>query len=454
MPERLKNIDALGSCYDIVKFDPLNMTQQGVLRHAIDMQYTRNVLSPDQQYIVPDGTEYFSARGEDSRSSQVLISSSSDYQKALGVAFSASGSGGGPVEGGSFSASGSYSSYSDEVQQRQYFSTLVQYVHTVFALTLDATAAGIPLNSAFQAAIAALPEGGGAEYDAFVQSFGTHYANKVTFGGLAYQRLQYSKSAYSSLQKNSVDISAGAKGVMDGITGGVGGSTDSSSASRIKEVLGTACSQCTKIGGNATASFNEWKASTTQQPEPVLISFERLSALLPADSAKRKNLDAAIDKHINQNQKAPFLSLPEIDGTASLENEGLQIYQGGGPMGTTGQSRYIEQFSLEIAFPPVQGLSIRYKAWLRDSGETPYCQDGQPCGTTGQGRPVEGFLVELNPPSDIYDVWYRAHLSYWGDRGWQKGGTPEDQHWQGKIGENCNVEQMEVRILPKGQSPS
>ena len=128
------------------------------------------------------------------------------------------------------------------------------------------------------------------------------------------------------------------------------------------------------------------------------------------------------------------------DAAARAEGKGILI-------GTTGESKRLEQFS--VALPEGTDGSIEYRGHLQSKGWVDWSKDGAPCGTTSESRRVEAVQMQLSGAvADDYSVWYRAHVQNMGWLGWARDGQAA-----GTAGQSLRAEAIEVQVLPKGQVP-
>ncbi len=111
--------------------------------------------------------------------------------------------------------------------------------------------------------------------------------------------------------------------------------------------------------------------------------------------------------------------------------------------GAAGTGRRLEGFSLRVN-PPVDGVSLRYKAHLSVKGDTPWVDQGDFCGTRGQNRRLEAIWIELVEGAERFDVYYSAHLCRFGWTGWFKNGQ-----MCGTRGEYRQVEAIKVFLAAK-----
>ena len=113
--------------------------------------------------------------------------------------------------------------------------------------------------------------------------------------------------------------------------------------------------------------------------------------------------------------------------------------------GSVGHGKRIEGFAVRLN-PPVEGVSLRYKAHVSVLGDTAWFGDGEYCGTRGQKRRVEAIWIELAEGFDRFDIYYSAHLCRFGWTGWFKNGQ-----MCGTRGEYRQVEAIKVFLAEKTQ---
>ncbi len=110
-----------------------------------------------------------------------------------------------------------------------------------------------------------------------------------------------------------------------------------------------------------------------------------------------------------------------------------------GVTGTTGQSKPMEAIRLDG--------SVEYSSYSFDTGWQPTVIQGMISGTTGLNKPIQA--VKINPTgttNQLYDIYYRTHISNVGWMGWTKNGQPA-----GVTGDvNKNIEAVEVQLVDKG----
>ena len=117
-------------------------------------------------------------------------------------------------------------------------------------------------------------------------------------------------------------------------------------------------------------------------------------------------------------------------------------------MGTTGESKRIEAFSISLN-PKTYNGSIEYRSHVQNYGWLDWKKDGEISGTTGESKRVEAIEIKLSGEiSENYDIYYRVHAQNFGWMSWAKNGEPA-----GSSHVSCRIEAIEILILGKDQTP-
>lgn len=133
---------------------------------------------------------------------------------------------------------------------------------------------------------------------------------------------------------------------------------------------------------------------------------------------------------------------------ANVQGNGWQnAVENGATAGTTGQSKRIEAFKMELQKQDVTG-SIEYRAHVADIGWQDYVEEGNIAGTTGKNKQVEAISVRLTGEmAEKYDIYYRVHSADFGWLGWAKNGENAGSEGYGK-----QVEAFQVQLVDKGSA--
>ena len=118
-------------------------------------------------------------------------------------------------------------------------------------------------------------------------------------------------------------------------------------------------------------------------------------------------------------------------------------------LGTTGQGRSLEGFTIATSDLADFEGSISYRAHVQDIGWQDWQANGSFAGTAGQAKSVQAVEFRLDGElAQGYDIFYRAHVSKIGWLDW----TKNDESAAGSVGCSIPIEAVEVAIVPKGDS--
>lgn len=142
-----------------------------------------------------------------------------------------------------------------------------------------------------------------------------------------------------------------------------------------------------------------------------------------------------------------------LTGSAHVQGIGWNDTQRGYgiTLGTTGQSKRMEAFSLTRSAGIDLAGDIVYAAHVQGIGWQSECSGGQIAGTTGEARRIEAVTIDLTGElARSYDVWYRAHVQGLGWMAWAKNGE-----LCGSEGIAARMESLQVVLVGEGSaSPS
>jgi uncharacterized protein YjdB len=170
------------------------------------------------------------------------------------------------------------------------------------------------------------------------------------------------------------------------------------------------------------------------------------------DGAYLASLKAEDDSetiHLNGKEiQVEQASLPDpgLRKLVHIQDVGDRTFSEGAVAGTTGQSRRLEGFQINLD-SPIPGLSMEYMAHVQDSGDTSWVREGQYVGTKGKSKRIEGFAIRLTgSQASKYDVFYQAHVEGIGN-------TPRvgNGQFSGTRGQSKRVEAISVWVQPKPQ---
>ena len=143
---------------------------------------------------------------------------------------------------------------------------------------------------------------------------------------------------------------------------------------------------------------------------PIEIQLARMDRPVQAMQAATAPPAAGLAAEAGGPRTPPAAAAGEVptEIVLHIERVGDRRFGGGEWIGTRGQKRRIEAFSVR----PLEKLTpgeVEYKAFGPGGRETPWVSAAKLCGTRGRGIPLTGFAVRLAAPaSERFDVVYQG----------------------------------------------
>jgi MAC/Perforin domain len=408
MPERLKNWDFIGRCFDVLKIDPLKIDNSAktFMALAIGTGKDDDDFEPtlDDRFLKPKGTRYVPLAGGHGSSSTVMISSAYDFQTFNKIENSVSVS---DPTGEMFKTSLS-SSYSQTRRATGSENKVLTYTSlTVDLCRLELSEleeSALAVSKELVAAVAKLPPNPDpTAYDNFVKTFGTHYSSGVTFGGRAYQRVMVKEAEYSTFLEEGLDMASEAKLTFDIAAGGKLIQTDT----RSKKFINTTKNSTDDIkvaGGTppATSSgFDSWASSVASNPAPIKVDLEPLYQLLtaklfdndPEIETKQTLLKGTIDNYLtSKGEDVQKLEMHYQDRVFL----GLRVAKGSARYLSAAASRSYARTS-KIPRPSGQDASLR---WVIVNTKDPNCKGKVRVNEIVALRSVSGAYLDAQAGAD------------------------------------------------------
>ncbi len=161
---------------------------------------------------------------------------------------------------------------------------------------------------------------------------------------------------------------------------------------------------------------------------------------VPEESVVGQTLEAAATSPYEVKYQAHVQNIGWMSTVSSLKN--------GAFAGTTGKNLWME--SLKIDSNGLKGLT--YSAHVAEIGWMDFVSADNKnsyAGTTGRSLSMEAIKIKLEGENaEKYDVYYRAHVTNFGWLGWAKNGEAA-----GSAGYAYTLQALEIKVLPKGQTP-
>jgi hypothetical protein len=311
----LKNLSYLGRGYDITTLDPIllgNSVDHFPKGAVIEIDSSNTKPIPDGSAEIPKGTEYAPLSGGISRAESHELFTSYDFQQEFSANIEVSV--GLP---GVFSASQSvsYENFKQVTKTHEMMQIITERVALIHALSLlkDYPPEKLKVAERFAAQVAKLPHDKTAKsfaaYRQFIEDFGTHYADRIIFGGRVIQRINLTGETYYELKSHKIDIGGKAEGILKGIELG-GSSNQSYSQKHIFEKRSKDRVESAQFsGGRPKSNFDDWVDSLDKDPGPVKMKLSPIYDVLtkeffpndPHIQAKQKLLKVAIDSYVKNN---------------------------------------------------------------------------------------------------------------------------------------------------------
>ena len=148
----------------------------------------------------------------------------------------------------------------------------------------------------------------------FIETFGTHYPYAVTYGGMAYQKVEYQDSDLYTENGTAKDISASASGALEGATAGFSVGSGDSKVGSTDDRLKDQYSDVYTVGGDVSFSGDQSSWSLPDHSEvPVFLDLRPISELLSPlyfeDTVIWKQLRPALERELDYYQQL----IPRLD---------------------------------------------------------------------------------------------------------------------------------------------
>jgi hypothetical protein len=262
--------------------------------------------------VIPRGIIALNRIQHGARYSETAISSQSEAHHELGYNF---GLEGGPT-GGSLGANFSISQSSGLTKSNETMMAFGVSRSYVYALVADKS--NLQLSNAFKSYVldylmklrvtdAESRTQSDAKYDEFINTFGTHYANAVTYGGAGIATTSFSVDSYVSWRNQSYSVGAnGGAGAEKGPSAKLTGGYNESEGSSQSSLVSFKDEQFEAVGGVAGVNAHSWSVQM-HTAIPVLYDLRPISQLISGlwfdqpDAVLldiRRNVDAAIARRM------------------------------------------------------------------------------------------------------------------------------------------------------------
>ncbi|MEM8813879.1 MAG: MAC/perforin domain-containing protein, partial [Pseudomonadota bacterium] len=320
------NLSASYRGYDITRMDPLHLVEAGTSRNVFELPGAGSTDYHDHNRIfVPNGLIYVPEFTGKTRVTTTTIRTSDDLRKAysstVGSDFNVLGFG--------FGNSRSHNEAIETLTSRDREMSISIARATFYDLVLDK--ARMPLGEEFEARIERLIDR--PDYRGFVETFGTHYAAAVVYGGMGLLQMEYTsemrRKAEESGESLNTQIQAAAEKTA---SGSVNSGESRENRNVFEEQFGSQTENFYWVGGtHAGSSKDSWSVGE-DGAVPIYVQLRPLSELLAPPyftdpvilRRVRPNLQEAIDAYIAENAARSFVGA-EVPRIYELEFVSVKI---------------------------------------------------------------------------------------------------------------------------------
>ena len=164
------------------------------------------------------------------------------------------------------------------------------------------------------------------------------------------------------------------------------------------------------------------------------------------------DFNTAVTSNITLYAKWNEIETPKLtSGIAHVQDIGnVTVYadsDGVLTLGTTGQSKRIEEITINFENNTPYSGTLEYRVHVQDKGWMEWVPAGTKCGTEGLSLRIEAIEIRLTGElAEYYSVEYCVHIQDYGDmQGWAKNGE-----CAGTAGRSARLEGIQIVLVPKG----
>ncbi|MCB9967381.1 MAG: hypothetical protein H6852_07065 [Geminicoccaceae bacterium] len=178
-----------------------------------------------------------------------------------------------------------------------------------------------PLETGFRQAVGQLPleAGDGKAYYAFLDKYGTHFAERIVYGGTFFAETEVTKSTYQIAEKEGDKLSLAAEGTIKKVS--LGGTYENETSKGRANDNGHSSSTYRKwsVGGTGSDVYPVWAPTVPDNPAPIDVSFRPVYDILtpvffpddPNIGLKNALLRQATASYFRQHGKGDLTSDPK-----------------------------------------------------------------------------------------------------------------------------------------------
>ncbi|BAZ11399.1 hypothetical protein NIES4071_32250 [Calothrix sp. NIES-4071] len=366
----LKNIDALGRCYDVLQLDPLRIGESSKSFSAVTFIPEKFKTTPDRSALIPEGTDYKSGSSGSYEQETLMLLSSYDFQQMFSQNVSL---GVGVPQVFAFSTSTTYRRIEQETRTRThlYSYTQAEFIDHELRLRLHQSAS-LPIGEELRQAVKALPNIANRQvYQQFIDKFGTHFSTNVAFGGRAYQFIRMSREDYTRMVLEGINISLEAEGTFKNVTGQIASGTETEKSRRFRSVVERGQESVQWSGGTPSRNLDTWLNTIRQDPVPVKLQLSPLYELFTKErfpeeeqiSQKQKLMRESVEQYIQTQGQKPRPTAPS-DREVVAEVVTVSLAAANGQKSRVSQNFFLNYPNIRVRWN-IEGVSESAKRDIR-----------------------------------------------------------------------------------------
>lgn len=265
--------------YDIFKMDPRDLQKAVYSKNELFKYPDENSFdytTTDNKIIIPFGLVY---RNDNVGTEKVVAQTySSQTESSASWSMSVGVNIGVPLIC-SFSENVDYSKEWEEMQANHHSLTTAKTIEGKYALVLDKSKARLSdgFTETVDQMVTDIRNGIDPDYAGFIESFGTHYAYAVTYGGMAYLDIVRKDTSLSKSIQTKVGVEAKADAVIDIFSLGGSGSYQETLKDKFGEDKSIETIRFKTIGGNISKGQG-WSLARGEEV-PILLDLRLVSEL-------------------------------------------------------------------------------------------------------------------------------------------------------------------------------
>jgi hypothetical protein len=277
--DKLHNWDFIGRCYNVLTVDPIKIDHTATFKMAFQITEDDFEPTPDGTAKKPTFTDYAPSTGGSVDSRTVSLSSAYDFQSFNKVARSVEVS---DPTGSLFSStlSTTFAQTREETESRSRVETYTQQVVNKYRLSMRVDDFLLQLSPDLVKAVSKLPTTRTEKYRSFVETFGTHYARTVDFGGRVVQRLTVDEADYSKFLEEQIDVEAQARLTFNIAKAGGKIEGQDKRSDKFTRATKNSTDNIIYAGGTPQQFFDMWATTVAELPAPIRIVLCPLYELL------------------------------------------------------------------------------------------------------------------------------------------------------------------------------